>query len=78
MGFLLADFYCEDCDKVWEFCKAAKHHQFPIHPPCPTCGNKNTRRKWSTFDFKVKQGRTGNSKDGYTGRSGIDPKQKRR
>jgi len=67
MAAMLADYVCEDCKIVWEYCKAEKHHIFPTHPPCPKCGNKNTRRKWGSFNYVVKKGRVGNSKDGYTG-----------
>jgi len=71
-----ADYYCEDCDIVFTFEKAAIHHEFPIKPPCPKCKAKNTRRKWGSVHTQVKRGKAGNSKDGYTGEQSYDSYEK--
>ena len=67
MSKMFEDYKCKDCLIVWTFSKIAKHHDFPIRPACPTCGNTNTHRVWGTFNFVVQKGKVGNSENGYTG-----------
>lgn len=54
MGMFNEDYFCEDCQQIFNFSKAERHHLFPVNPPCPVCGKQNTRRKWGKFDIKIK------------------------
>lgn len=43
---LISDYYCNTCNKVFEYEKFYGEENFPQNPTCPMCKESNTRRKY--------------------------------
>ena len=44
---LTSDYYCDKCEKAFEYDKFYGEENFPEHPPCPNCKGVNTKRKYA-------------------------------
>jgi putative FmdB family regulatory protein len=61
-----SDYRCKDCEEVFEFTLYKHLDNFPEHPECEHCGSENTKRIYSNITFDIAEGKTGNSKNGYS------------
>ena len=60
-----SDYYCNNCNRIFEITVINHLDSFPVNPMCPTCGSLYTQRKYSNINFDIATGKLGNSKDGF-------------
>ena len=60
------EYHCANCNYHFEENRAVEYRNAPCVLPCPKCKEYYVNRVISANSFVVKQGKLGNSENGYT------------